>query len=169
MAFVRLALGLGALWGLWMSGRWVGGFLRGERPGNVIRYEDDFMSFAFLSLLFAIGFTVAWLLHVKGWEDGRGSLALAAFMMANAVFFMLLLFRFSIVIEPDEIAIKYILRPGWRRIPWISIRSWKAGRKAGSIVFDLEPKGRLELRSVFKDGFDALLDAVDARNIPESS
>ncbi|HUO93902.1 MAG TPA: hypothetical protein VMU22_13315 [Rhizomicrobium sp.] len=149
-----------------MFGRWLGS-LRGKRPENVIRYENDFMSVAVLSLTMAAGFAVVWLLRVKGWEDG-GSLALAAFMVGIALFFALLTFRFSIVIGPEDIALKHVLRPGWTRVKWASIRSWRVGRR-GSVVFALEPKGRLELRWVFKDGFEALLEAVDARGIPEAT
>jgi hypothetical protein len=163
MALVRLALAVAIFAGLWMFGRLLSKW-RGPRPEKVVRYEPDLMGAAAIALTFAVAFSFARVLHLKGWE-GNGPIGLAAFMAAGAT---LLTFRFAIVVGTSDVAVKYVLRPGWRRVDWSAIRSWRAGRKAGTIVFQRDPSGSPEPGSAFKEGFDVLLDAVDARGIPEA-
>ncbi|HEY2034222.1 MAG TPA: hypothetical protein VGH02_11105 [Rhizomicrobium sp.] len=166
MAFVRLAIGVVVLVALWLLGRGLAS-LRAKRPENVIRYEGDLLGPGVLSAVFGIAFVGMRLFNLPGWT-GNGPWFLAGAMLVGATFLALLVFRYSIVLTPEAILEKRIFRSGRRRIEWKSVRSWKAGRKAGEIVLKVDGAKSFCLAPIFKEGFDAFLFAIDARNIPHA-
>jgi hypothetical protein len=166
MKFAQLAILLICAVGSWLLGRALGK-LRGARPENVIWYEGDLLGCAMLSVALGIGFIFAQIFDASEFDKNL-PWTLAVLMFLGGTFLSLLVFRYSVVVTADAILEKHVFHSGSRRVEWKSVRSWRAGRRAGSIILQLEPDGRFELASTFKEGFDALLDAVDMRNIPEA-
>lgn len=140
--------------------------LRGRRPDQVVWYSGSVLGIGILGVPFGLAAIGASLLHVKGWEGAVSWwFGVAGFLLSALT--ALIVFRYRVVILPDALVETRVFRIGVRRIPWNSIKSWRPGRRAGSVILETSPD--FSFAPIFKDGSDALFDAIDEHQIPSTN
>jgi hypothetical protein len=142
------------------------GRLRGPRPPNVVRYNDELFAFAGVSVGFAVDICIGQSFAPSLFEKGLPA-ALVSFFVLGAAFFLVLAIRYVVVLTPERIVEKRVFRNGWRVVEWGAVLSWKLGRKPGSIILTLATGRLFELAPVFKEGINDFYDAINSRAIPE--
>jgi|688.fasta_scaffold190912_3 hypothetical protein len=139
---------------------------RGEKPNNVIWYEGSVLGVGLLGVPFGIAAIAARLSNVPGWNSDIAWLV-AALCFADTLLMALIVFRYKIIVLDDMLIETRVLRLGNRRVDWKKVRGWRAGAKAGSVILELDPQGKFEFAPIFKEGSEALFDALDAHGISE--
>jgi len=141
--------------------------LRGVRPENVVWFEEGTLGIGIFGIPFGVAAVVARLTRVHGW-DSDVVWVLSAICFAMTAVMALIVFRYRLIFTSEGLMETRVFRSGSRRIEWTSVKSWRSGRKPGSVILQLRPRGKFEITSAFKTGIDALYEEIDARNIPSA-